>query len=167
MATKKDEPPAGDEHKQGLFDSALAGTVKESAQQIWLAGLGAFAKAQEEGGRVFEALVKEGANLQKKTQTAAEESLSRMSSMAGEVQARAGQRWDKLETLFEDRTARAMGRLGVPTRKDLEALAARIDALQAKVAALARTPVARKAAAPKRAPAAGGAPKRTPRKRAG
>ena len=37
----------------------LAGTVKESAQQIWLAGLGAFSKAQEEGGKVFEALVKD------------------------------------------------------------------------------------------------------------
>ena len=56
MADKKKRPPAG------LFDSALAGTVKESAQQIWLAGLGAFAKAQEEGSKVFEALVKEGAS---------------------------------------------------------------------------------------------------------
>ena len=36
----------------------LAGTVKESAQQIWLAGLGAFSKAQSEGGKVFQALVK-------------------------------------------------------------------------------------------------------------
>ena len=42
------------------------GTVKESSSQIWLAGLGAFAKAQEEGSKVFEALVKEGAGLQKK-----------------------------------------------------------------------------------------------------
>jgi len=49
----------------GLFDSALASSVKESAQQIWLAGMGAFAKAQAEGKQVFEALVKEGASLQK------------------------------------------------------------------------------------------------------
>src|SRR4051812_626481 len=54
----------------------LADTVKESAQQIWLAGLGAFSKAQEEGGRVFEALVKEGVGLQRKTQSVAEGKLS-------------------------------------------------------------------------------------------
>ena len=40
----------------------LSSAVKDSAQQIWLAGLGAFAKAQEEGSKVFDALVKEGSN---------------------------------------------------------------------------------------------------------
>ena len=45
-----------------LFDSALAGSVKDSAQQIWLAGMGAFAKAQAEGGKVFDALVKKMAS---------------------------------------------------------------------------------------------------------
>ena len=50
----------------------LTGSVKDSAQQIWQAGLGAFAKAQAEGTRAFEALVKEGNLLQRKTQTAAE-----------------------------------------------------------------------------------------------
>ena len=77
----------------GLFDSALASTVKDSAQQIWLAGLGAFSKAQEEGGKVFDALVKEGVSLQRKTQAVAEEKIgevtSRMSNMAGDVSAKA------------------------------------------------------------------------------
>ena len=54
----------------------LSGTVKDSAQQIWLAGLGAFSKAQEEGGKVFEALVKEGLSIQRKTQAVAEEKIS-------------------------------------------------------------------------------------------
>src|SRR3954465_3536549 len=83
----------------------LAGTVKESAQQIWLAGLGAFSKAQEEGGKVFETLGKEGTALQRKTQAVAEEKIgegtSRMSTMAGDVTAKAGQQWDKLEAIFE------------------------------------------------------------------
>ena len=92
-----------------VLDSELAGAVKESAQQIWLAGMGAFAKAQEEGGKVFEALVKEGQALQRKTQAAAEERIGevtdRMSAMAETVSARAGQNWDKLESIFEQRTA--------------------------------------------------------------
>lgn len=121
----------------GLLDSALAQNVKDSAQQIWAAGLGAFSKAQGEGGKVFEALVSEGVKLQKKTQSAAEEKLSAVASkvtgMAGDVGSKAGQQWDKLEAIFEDRVAKAMSRLGVPSAKDVEALIARIDALSAAV----------------------------------
>ena len=64
----------------------LSGTVKDSAQQIWLAGLGAFTKAQNEGGKVFETLVKKGLSIQRKTQAAAEERIteatSKMATMA-------------------------------------------------------------------------------------
>lgn len=138
MAEKKAASPAG------VFDSALAGAVKDSAQQIWLAGMGAFAKAQAEGGKVFEALVKEGLSLQRKTQAVAEDKLGevagRMANMAGDVQAKAGQHWDKLESIFEERTARALGRLGVPTAKDLAALTARVDELAAQVAKLSKAP---------------------------
>ncbi len=143
----------------GLFDNVdaakLAGSVKESAQQIWLAGMGAFAKAQAEGGKVFEALVKEGTNLQRKTQSVAEEKLSevssKMSGMASEVQARAGQQWDKLESIFEERTAKALRKLGVPSAKDVAALSARIDELAARAAK--RSAPAGKAATAKRAAA--------------
>ena len=148
---KKLQKMAEKKAEAGLLDSGLAGTIKESAQQIWLAGLGAFSKAQEEGGRLFETLVKEGTSLQRTTQSAAGDKLGdmagRMTSMAGDVGARAGQHWDKLESIFEDRTAKAMGKLGVPMKKDVDALVARIDELSAKVASLSRTPVAKKAAA--------------------
>jgi len=144
----------------GLLDSQLAHSVRESAQQIWLAGMGAFAKAQQEGGKVFEALVKEGASLQKKTQAVAEEKIGevtgKMSAMAENVSAKAGQNWDKLEVLFEQRTAKAMGKLGVPTAKDVHALSQRVDSLAAAIAKLTKTATARKVAA--KAPA-----KRAPR----
>jgi poly(hydroxyalkanoate) granule-associated protein len=135
-----------------LFDSALAGQVKDSAQQIWLAGMGAFSRAQAEGTKVFEALVKEGSSLQKKTQSAAEEKIgevtSKMSTMAGDVQAKAGQHWDKLESIFEERTAKALGKLGVPSAKDVDALVKRIDELAAKVAKLSKTAPAKTTAKP-------------------
>lgn len=143
MADKKAASAAG------LFDSALAGTVKESAQQIWLAGLGAFSKAQEEGGKVFEALVKEGSSLQRRTQAVAEEKIgevtSRMSNMAGDVSSKAGQQWDKLEAIFEERTSKALNKLGVPSSKDVEALIKRIDDLAEQVAKLSKTAPARAA----------------------
>jgi poly(hydroxyalkanoate) granule-associated protein len=153
----------------GLLDTALAGMVKDSAQQIWLAGMGAFSKAQAEGGRFFETLVKEGLTLQKKTQGLAEERIGavtgKMTAMAGDVQAKAGQHWDKLETIFEERTARALNKLGVPSAKDVAALIARIDALAAQVAALGGKPAAPRAAA-KRAAAKKAAPAVPARKRA-
>ena len=140
-----------------LFDSELAGTVRDSAQQIWLAGLGAFSKAQAEGGKVFDALVKEGVSLQRKTQSAAEERISdvttKMSTMAGDVSAKAGQQWDKLESIFEERTARAMNKLGVPTNKDLDALAARVDALTAALKGRVKAAAKPAAKAPRKAPA--------------
>ena len=137
----------------------LSGAVKESAQQIWLAGLGAFSKAQEEGGKAFETLVKEGLSIQRKTQAVAEgkisEATSKMASMANDIQSKAGERWGKLENIFEDRVAKALNKLGVPSAKEVEALKARIDELQKAAvkprAASTKTPAkptAKKAARP-------------------
>jgi len=143
-AASRPELPAG------LMDSQLAQSVKESAQQIWLAGMGAFAKAQEGRFKVFESLIKEGTNLQRKTQSAAEEKIGevtdRMSAMAGDVSARAGQHWDKLESIFEQRTAKALHKLGVPTARDVDALIKRVDELAAAVARLSKTAPAKPAA---------------------
>jgi poly(hydroxyalkanoate) granule-associated protein len=138
----------------GLMDSAIAQNVKDSAQQIWAAGLGAFSKAQGEGGKVFEALVSEGMKLQKKTQSAAEEKFSavanKVSGMAGDVGNKAGQQWDKLESIFEARVSKALKSLGVPTAKEVDALIKRIDALSAAVGV--KVPSAKKAAAKPVAP---------------
>ena len=162
----------------GLFDNALAAHVKESAQQIWLAGLGAFSKAQEEGGKVFEALVQEGATLQRKTQTVAEEKFGTVSAQLSdrlaevgqkveEVSAKASGQWDRLETIFEQRVAKALASLGVPHANEIRALAAQIEQLRAEVAALtpkSRSPARKKPTARGATPSASVAPKRrTPR----
>jgi poly(hydroxyalkanoate) granule-associated protein len=129
----------------------LAATVKDSAQQIWLAGLGAFAKAQEEGGKVFETLVKEGLGIQRKTQSAAEEKIAeatnRMTTLANDISARATGRWDKLENIFEDRVAKALNALGVPSARDMDALVARVHELEQSVQKLSRASTAPKARA--------------------
>jgi poly(hydroxyalkanoate) granule-associated protein len=126
----------------GLTSTGLAASVKDSAQQIWLAGMGAFSKVQEEGGKVFEALVREGMNLQNKTEGLAEDKISevtgKMTAMAGAITSKAGQNWDKLEAIFEQRTAKAMSKLGVPTAKDVQALTARVDELAAAVSKLSK-----------------------------
>ncbi|WP_298933036.1 phasin family protein [uncultured Ramlibacter sp.] len=148
MVTKK-QKPAGD----GKASPHLSGTVKDSANQIWLAGLGAFSKAQEEGGKVFDTLVKEGMAIQRKTQAAAEEKISeatnRMASMATDISSKASGQWDKLENIFEERVSKALKKLGVPSAKEIEALMERMEDLNRSVAKLhARSaPVPRKTAA--------------------
>ncbi|MGC1175137.1 phasin family protein [Polaromonas sp.] len=133
----------------------LSGAVKESAQQIWLAGLGAFSKAQEEGGKVFETLVKEGLSIQRKTQAVAEEKIStatnRMATMATDITSKAGTQWDKLENIFEERVAKALNKLGVPSAKDVEALIARIDELNKNVQKMGAKPAAASKTAPRAA----------------
>jgi poly(hydroxyalkanoate) granule-associated protein len=132
-------------------DAPLTGSVKDSAQQIWQAGLGAFNKAQAEGSKAFEALVKEGVNLQRKTQSAAEEKISeatsKMSSMANDISSKASGQWDKLESIFEDRVAKVLNKLGVPSAMDVNALIARIDELNKSVKKLSAKEAAPKAAA--------------------
>ena len=128
----------------------LTGSVKDSAQQIWQAGLGAFNKAQAEGTKAFEALVKEGVSFQRKTQSAAEEKISeatnKMSTMANDISSKASGQWDKLESIFEDRVAKALNKLGVPSAKDVSALIDRIDELNKSVQRLSAKGPAAKAA---------------------
>ena len=139
MVTKlhKTGKSAAKSHAAEPDHEALAGSIKDSAQQIWQAGLGAFSKAQAEGTRAFEALVKEGTSLQRKTQAAAEERItdatSRMTNMATDISSKASGHWDKLENIFEERVAKALNKLGVPSAKDVSALIARIDALNQSV----------------------------------
>ena len=138
MPSKK--PP-----QTGQEPGPATGLVQESAQQIWLAGLGAFAKAQEEGSKVFQGLVKEGLDLQRQTKAAAEEKLAeaanKLRSLAeasnlsvANLGAKATQPWDKLESIFEERVAKALKHLGVPSAQEFEALKAELAALKKKVA---------------------------------
>ena len=100
----------------------LAVKVRDSANQIWLAGLGAFSKAREEGVNMFEALVAEGEKFQERTKGAADERLA-------EVKEKANETWDKLEKVFEDRVGRALHALNVPTRKDIDHLSRQVHDL--------------------------------------
>ena len=107
-------------------DNQFAKAVKDSAQQIWLAGLGAFAKAQAEGNKVFDALVREGETIQSKTRKVAEDKVTEMAAKATGT-------WDKLEQVFENRVAKALHSLGVPTKSDIDALTKRVAQLTAEV----------------------------------
>ena len=112
-------------------------SIMESAQQIWLAGLGAFAKAQEQGGHLFETLLKEGSSLEQKTRKLAtgkvDDVRDAVESGVTQVRERTQETWDRLEQVFENRVSRALNKLGVPGRKDLDELLKRVDELNREV----------------------------------
>lgn len=131
----------------------IAAKMLDSAQQIWLAGLGAFSKAQEEGGKWFETLVREGGELEKATRklttAKVDEVRDAVETTVTQVRQRATDSWDRLEQVFEDRVSRALGRLGIPGRDDLVELTAKIDELQKAVKALQKANTAPKSTAAK------------------
>lgn len=126
----------------------VADNVKESASQIWLAGLGALSKAQEEGARFFENLVKDGLSIEKKTRKVTESRVNEVreavEGTVDQVQKRASASWDKLEKVFEDRVAKALAGLGVPTSDDVKDLTERVAALQDAVEGLTGKPARKK-----------------------
>jgi len=130
--------------------SKIAEPVVDSAREIWLAGLGAFSFAQSESGKIieqgnklFERLVSEGVKLEKKTRNVAESTVGDIKggveSKVGAVRKQAVDNWDKLENIFEERVARVLGQLGVPTAEDVNKLSERVQTLSSKVTAMTKT----------------------------
>ena len=153
----------------------VAHQAQDYAQEIWLAGLGAFSMAQQEGSKLFkqgsksiddatskmvgesaklfERLVKEGAKLETKGRKMATDAVGGVrgdvESRVDEVRKTAQTNWDKLEKVFEQRVARALSRLGVPTSDEIRELSNRVAELNRRVTELAKKQQASKPAAPK------------------
>jgi poly(hydroxyalkanoate) granule-associated protein len=118
-----------------------------ASKDIWLAGLGAMAQAQAQaraqGSKAFEALVADGLAFQRKSQAAAQEKLHEATAHFNQLAQGitsginttlvqpVGVKVDRLEHMFEDRVARALKSLGLPTAQDVTELQERVAALEA------------------------------------
>ncbi len=76
--------------------------------ELWQAGLGALTKAQAEAA-------------------------SKLATMATDLSFKASGHMGKLESIFEERVAKALHSLGVPSAEEVSALRARVDELTAAV----------------------------------
>lgn len=125
--------------------------LKDGAHDIWLAGLGAFALAGEEGGRVFKQLVKKGEGMEKENKVRLHQLVLKAERMQGDARHAVA----RLATPIEEGMTGAMHKLGVPTRREIHALTKKVEELTRVVAKGrngARKP-ARKAARTRRAAA--------------
>jgi poly(hydroxyalkanoate) granule-associated protein len=146
-ARAKAAPEATETPSQSSSNSTaeqIKRTISGSAQHIWMAGVGAFNRAQEEGTRLFEALVKEGMNIESKTRKMAggkvEAVREAVEERVGAVRGRAADTWDRLEKVFEERVQRALTRLGVPGRDEIAALIDRVDELNRELRKMSGVP---------------------------
>jgi poly(hydroxyalkanoate) granule-associated protein len=114
-STASSEPSLQEQAEQ------LQRKLGESAQQIWLAGMGAFGRAQSGGSRLFETLVKEGRR--------ASEVREAVDSRAHDARARATETFDRIDQAVRGKVQGALKSLEVPTRRELGTLLDRIDAL--------------------------------------
>ncbi len=125
--------------------SKFAAPVVDSAREIWLAGLGAVYVAQNESGKLFEQgnklfdkLVSEGAKLEKKSrnevETAVDDFVGGMESKVDAFRQQATENWDSLANVFDERVSGTLDRLGVPTTKDLDKLSGNVKKVSRQAA---------------------------------
>lgn len=155
MSKKSTKKTAGKSRTQDET-SRLTSTLSESASQIWLAGMGALGRAQAEGNKLFEVLVKEGMTLEQSARRLAggraEAVRDAVEKTAWQTRERATETWGKLEKGFEERVQRTLTRLGVPGRDDVDALRDRVDALNAELRRANPTAATRKTSSPASTP---------------
>ncbi len=121
---------------KSIVETPIIANIRESANHIWLAGLGAYAKTQEEGEKLFQSLVKEGEKVEKQAKKIAEARFEEAKGKVVEFRGKASQQFDRLEELFQERVAQVLNRLGVPTQEDIQELTKRVEALNESIMAL-------------------------------
>ena len=121
---------------KNIVEAPAVANIRESAGRIWLAGLGAVAKTQEEGEKLFQSLVEEGEKVEKHARKVAGARVEEAKSKVIEFRGKANEQFDRLEELFQERVAQVLHRLGVPTQEDIQELTKRVEALNKSVMAL-------------------------------
>ncbi len=117
--------------------------LKETANKVWLAGLGALASVGEEGSRVFDSLAKKGETVEERSREELTRAKSRLFDVADRARGEAKGAWSRLESVLDDKVTAALQRVGVPTRKEIKDLSSRVAELSKKVERV--KPQARKA----------------------
>ncbi len=128
-----------------LIDNPMADNAIEYARQVWLAGLGALAKTEKEGNKLFDTLVQRGEELEAQTMQKAEDAVEDLKDRLGEVRESAVSNLNKLEKAFQKRIKRALHRLGVPSRDDIHDLARQVNVLQESIQEMIKAEEARMA----------------------
>lgn len=99
------------------------------AQQIWLAGLGAFALAEAEGNKLFGSLVKRGHGVEKLNKARFDKVFARIEKARDRVRENADRAISRIGNPFDAGMTAALHQFGVPTRREIVTLTKRVEEL--------------------------------------
>jgi poly(hydroxyalkanoate) granule-associated protein len=130
----------------GKARGAMASAV-DAGHHIWLAGLGALARTQHEGPKLFESLVEEGRELEARQRAKAEHVVKgawkgvrhTVEARAAKMRGKADETLENIESIFQTRVQRALQQLGMPTSHEIAALSRKVNELNRSVQALTRS----------------------------
>ncbi len=134
------------EKKGKVGEDAASAAAVEYTRQVWLAGLGALARANDEGGKLFESLVKEGEAVEARSR-------DMIGSKAKDIRGMATGAWEdfmkrasgglgNVEAMFEQQVSKTLSALGVATNDDIKKLAKQVEELGKQVKGLNKAPKA-------------------------
>ena len=148
-------------------ESKAKQTVSEITEQldnVFLAGLGAFANAQKMGTETFESLVKDGEKFRKdaskKTEKLIDDVQDSVREMRDDAEEKAEglldrvrdrSKLNKLQSAFDKRVADAMDRMNVPSKNDIDKINRKLDKILRSMESKSKKPAAKKAPAKKAA----------------
>jgi poly(hydroxyalkanoate) granule-associated protein len=125
--------------------SKVVEKVRASAHQIWLAGLGAYAKAEEEGVKVMESLIKEGEEVESRATGMKNDTLAKTTELreranqsVEDVRSKVNDSLSKVEALIEEKIAAVVSFLGLASKSDVQALVKKVETLNKSVKALSK-----------------------------
>jgi len=146
MAKKKSTQKSGKSKKK---QAKIPVELRESANRIWLAGLGALSMAEEEGGKLFKSLVERGESLESRGKKQVKKVQNKLGDRVDQAKDKAGSTWSRFEEMVDEKVAATLQKVGVPARDEIQRLTERVEELTRKVDQLKpsapKTPRSRKA----------------------
>ena len=106
---------------------------RKYTKQIWLAGLGAFSRAEDEGNRLFDSLVKVGEELESKTSDIADNTVGVVGEVKGRVTERVSDTKERVERALDERVNSTVSRIGFASHREIAQLVELIERLENKV----------------------------------
>lgn len=116
--------------------------IRESAHKVWLAALGAVSVAEDESSKFFTSLVDKGSEIEARGKARIDKATDSVTGKVKDAKELAGDTFDRLGKNMDEQVAETLGRLGVPTRDEIQTLTKRVEELNRKMDRLKATPKA-------------------------
>jgi len=118
---------------------SLQDELTERGREVWLAGLGALATVEEEGTKLFNRLIDRGQKFEDERRSELEEATETVRKQSDEALTQLEEASEETQSVVAESVNAALERFGVPTQKEVDALADKVEHLSEQVNDLARS----------------------------